>query len=141
MKKCISIFIFTILFNNNCISQIITNDRPKGMYFVKTQIENYKTGDPVDVIYYLYFDKKSATLNFSSNNYATCEGTYFIVEKNKLLYLKRDENDGRPCIGIDDVDKVFPNGSEIIYLKSKNNNYYIKSKRLYSSEWQLLSRG
>jgi hypothetical protein len=47
------------------------------------------------------------------------EGTYFFVEKNNLLYLKRDENDGRPCISIDDIDKFFPYGSEIIYLNSQ----------------------
>ncbi len=140
MKKYLSIFIFTILSYNNCISQITTNDKPKGMYFVKTQIENYETGDPVNVTYYLYFNKKSATLNFSNNKFTMCEGQYFYTEKMGKLYLKRDENDGRTCVGLDDNDKIFPNGSEIIYLKKNNNKYYIKSKRLYNSDWQLLKK-
>lgn len=140
MKNYLLIFTLSIIFCSNCISQISVKDKPKGMYFVNTQIENYETGDPVKVTYYLYFDKKSATLNFSSNKFAMCEGQYFYTEKKGKLYLKRDENDGRTCVSFDDNDKTFPTGTEIIFIKKKENKYYIKSKRLYDSNWQLLSK-
>ena len=121
-----------------CISQIKSGEKPQGMYFLKTQIENYETGNPVDVTYYLYFDKKSANLNFSSNKFAMCEGQYFFTEKKGKLYLKRDVNDGRTCVVLEDNEKTFPNGTEIIFLKKKDNKYLIKSKRFYDSKWQLL---
>lgn len=136
MKK----YFILVLLTTYCygISQITLNEKPDGMYFLKTQIENYETGNPVNVTYFLYFDKKSTTLNFSNNKFATCEGQYFYIEKNGKLYLKRDENDGRSCISLQDENKLFPNGTEIIFIKKKKNKYYIKSKRLYNSDWQLL---
>ena len=139
MRKYFVFFAFLMIFSK-CISQITLEEKPKGMYFLKTQIENYENGNPVDVTYYLYFDKKSATLNFSNNKFAMCEGQYFYVEKKGKLYLKRDENDGRTCVTLQDENKFFPNGAEIIFIKKKENKYFIKSKRFYNLNWQQLNK-
>jgi hypothetical protein len=137
MKKYFILITLLMVFSK-CMSQITLVEKPQGMYFLKTQIENYETGNPVNVTYYLYFDKKSATLNFSNNKFAMCEGQYFFTEKKGKLYLKRDENDGRICVSLSDENKIFPNGTEVIFIKKKENKYFIKSKRLYDSRWQLL---
>jgi hypothetical protein len=139
MKKYFILFALIIVFSK-CFSQITFVEKPQGMYFLKTQIENYETGNPVDVTYYLYFDNKSATLNFSNNKFSMCEGQYFFTEKKGKLYLKRDENDGRTCVSIPDENKIFPNGTEIIFIKKKENKYYIKSKRFYNYNWQVLNK-
>lgn len=136
----IPIFLFFLI--SECYSQKSTNYSLIGMHYVKTHIENYENGEPISITYYINFDDQLATLNFSNNKYAVCEGIYYYKMKNKLLCLKRDENDGRACPNIEDAnyDKSFPYGSEIIYIKKVKKKYYIKSKRFYHVDWQLLSK-
>ncbi|KFF01785.1 hypothetical protein [Flavobacterium hydatis] len=140
MKKIVTLFLLVNCIT--CYSQNLIKNSLKGMYFANVQIENYETNRAINVTYYLYFGKNYATLNFSNNEFAACEGKYFYKEKNSILYLIRDENDGRPCPAMKDKnDEVnFPNGSEIISIKKIKNKYYIRSKRFYDKDWQLLQQ-
>lgn len=124
----------------NSFSQNSIKKKIKGRYFANVQVENYETGDATNVTYYIFFGKNYATLNFSNSNFAVCEGKYFYKEKQNILYLIRDENDGRPCPSFEDKEdkNIFFKDSEIISIKNVKNKYYIKSKRFYVKKWQLL---
>ncbi|EKT3967230.1 hypothetical protein NTJ12_002315 [Flavobacterium psychrophilum] len=137
MKKIAVLLLISFFFLKNCYSQNSIHNKLKGMYFAMSQVENYETGDPIDVVYYIYFNENYATLNFSDNTYAMCEGKYFYEEKkNGLLLLKRDKNDGRPCFAIG--NKNDPNDAEIIYVKEEKKEFYIKSRRFYEQKWKKL---
>lgn len=139
MKNIIELSI-VIVFSVSCFSQNSIKEKLKGTYFTNAQVENYETGKETNVTYYLFFEKKYATLNFSNSEFAVCEGKYFYKEKNNMLYLIRDENDGRPCPALHDKeDKTFFfDDSEIIAIKKIKNKYYIRSKRFYVKKWQSL---
>lgn len=139
MKKIIKL-ILTIMLSINGFSQNSILKKIQGAYFANVQIENYETGDAINVTYNIFFGKSYATLNFSNTKFAVCEGKYFYKEKKNILYLIRDENDGRPCPAFaDKEDKtIFSDDSEIIAIKKNKNKYYVKSKRFYVKKWQLL---
>lgn len=138
MKKIITLVLLVHFIN--CYSQNLIKSGLKGMYNTNTVVENYETGEGVNVTYYLYFGKNYATLNFSNNEFAFCDGKYFYNEKKDILYLVRDEDDGRPCPVIQrKVDENNQsNDSELIAIKKIKNQYYIRSKRFYKKDWQLL---
>jgi hypothetical protein len=139
MKKIIK-FSLLVMLSINSFSQNSIKKKIQGTYFTNVQVENYETGEATNVTYYIFFGKSYATLNFSNSDFAVCEGKYFYKEKQNILYLIRDENDGRPCPSFEDKEdkNIFSDDSEMIAIKKVKNKYYIKSKRFYVKKWQLL---
>lgn len=140
MKIRIKLTLIIFVYSITCFSQNSIKHDLKGMYFTNVEVENYENGEASKVVYYLFFGEKDVTLNFSKNQFAICEGKYFYKEKNEILYLIRDENDGRPCPALEDKEDkaVFSNDSEIIAIEKIKDQFYVKSKRFYTKKWNLL---
>lgn len=120
-------------FLNN--SKLISKDKNielKGDYVIKTNVSSVETGDPIEISFYFNFNSSEAILSIGTNNSleAYCEGTYSITQDNSIIKLKYTGE------GICTSDE----GESMFLIKKAKDKYFIKSKRFYDFEWQILNK-
>lgn len=103
----------------------------RGDYFIKTKVASIETGDPIEVSFYFSFNSSEAVLSIGTNNSLEtyCQGTYNKVPNNETIILKYT---GEGTCTSDESESEF-------LIKKENNHYYIKSKRFYDYQWQILN--
>lgn len=114
-------------------SDLINNNLDiEGHFHIKTTVISVESGEPIEVNFYLSFNKSEAVLSIGSNNgmEAYCEGAYKI-DKNADI-LKLSYTGEGICTSDSDESSIL--------IKKVNDIFYIKSKRFYENDWQVLEQ-
>ena len=104
----------------------------KGDYFINANVTSVETGDVMKISFYFNFNGSEAILSIGTNNSleAYCEGNYNIIQDNNIAKLKYV---GEGICTSNESESSF-------LLKQEKNQYFIKSKRFYNDEWQILNK-